>query len=451
MSQLPAIFNVRSHKYLILALIVFTLLSLPFIGSVPYLDGNIDFVKAHDFYKGSLSTVLNDFRSTHPPVKEIASSIFFLIGGVNSVSYGLIGFILGILGIIFFSSVARLTTDKSVSNISTLLLASSPLFVSTGIFALTDYILTVLIIASVYFYTKQKYILYAICASLAALTKETGIVFALSVLAVEIITSKEKIKKIIIGIIPIISFIGWFAFLKINGQSFWSDWNFSETASRGTVFTILNNVITLNIFNKYAYQNWLQLFFLNFNWIFWPIALIGAATLLKSHQNNKKILVNKTWLIILVFCVTYFILVLSFQTYTIPRYALPFEPFFLTAVALGVSAISRKFKTYKYPIYLFLFAIILIRLFTSIDPISIRFWGKANILGQNFYGLNNPPSLSGFDGITYNLQYNLAVYKRTNIIYNKDSDLEECSWVFPDLNNDFKTIEILGLKDNPCI
>ncbi|MCX6706127.1 MAG: hypothetical protein NTV24_03445, partial [Candidatus Woesebacteria bacterium] len=243
---------------------------------------------------------------------------------------------------------------------------------------------------------------------------------------------------------PLITAAIWFLFLKISGKTLWSDWNYSGTAGKGTISTILNNLLSLKIFNKYAYQNWLQLFVLNFNWVFWIIIILG---IIKSRINLAR---NKTALSIFLFSFIYFISVLSFQTYTIPRYALPLEPYLYLALAYGSYKLSEKSKLLKVLISIFLVGITILRLFTSIDPISLRIWGKTKILGQNIYALNGNQSLSGFDGITYNLQYNLIAKKRTQVIFDKNHNTVDCSWIFPDPNNDFKTIKILKLRNINC-
>ncbi|MFH1955421.1 MAG: hypothetical protein ABIJ36_00730 [Patescibacteria group bacterium] len=95
------------------------------------------------------------------------------------------------------------------------------------------------------------------------------------------------------------------------------------------------------------------------------------------------------------------------------------------------------------------------RLFTSIDPISTHFWGKSKVLNQGIYALNQAPSLAGFDGITYNLQYNLIVKERSDLILGKNDSPDDCSWIFPDPNNDIKTVEILKIRkinpNFPCL
>lgn len=445
----------KKNKTLIISLTIFLLLAVPFIKSIPYLDGNIDFVKAHDFFVGGFSRLFGNWLSIHPPVKEITTFLLFVLGGVNPVSYNLTGILFGLFGIIVFYKLCNKLTNKNVAAIAVVLFCTSPLFLSVGLFSLTDYLLEIFILASFYFYSKRKYYLYFIFASLALLTKETGVVLVISILAAEglwvvknIVDKNMNLRKVfrnlLIILSPLINTVVWFLFLKINGKALWSDWNFSETGERGTIYTILNNLLSLKIFNKYALQNWLQLFVLNFNWVFWIIAFLG---IIKGKINLIK---NKTILSVFLFFLIYVISVLSFQTYTIPRYALPLEPFFYIAIAYGSYKISEKSKLLKTLIGIFLIGITTLRLFASVDPVSSRIWGKTEILGQDIYALNQTPSLSGFDGITYNMQYNLIVRKRTKIIFDKKSKITDCSWIFPDPNNDFKTIKILNLKNINC-
>lgn len=459
----------KIDKILILAFVIFSLLTIPFITSVPYLDGNVDFVKSYDFFVGGFGQLLNNWLSIHPPVKEVLTFISFVLGGVSSIAYNITGILLGLFGIVIFYKLCRLWTNKAITCMAVLLFCSSPLFLSAGLFSLTDYLLEIFILASLYFYSKQKFNYYFLFTSLALLTKETALVFVIGILAIEgsslvkNIRDKNKNYKRIIGNIlrtssPLITIIIWFVFLKLHGEGVWSDWNFSETSQRGTAYTIFNNLFFFKMFNKYAIQNWLQFFVLNFNWLLWVIILIGTTIKIaeinkeKEHLNKliNKIFTNKSLVGAFIFCIAYFISVLSFQTYTIPRYALPLEPFFYLAVAFGSYQIYKRSKILKVPLYTFLCGITIVRLFTSIDPISTHFWGKSKILGQSIYALNQAPSLTGFDGITYNLQYNLIVKKRSDLILGKTRGLSDCSWIFPDPNNDLKTVEILNIKNiNP--
>jgi len=126
------------------------------------------------------------------------------------------GILFGLFGVVFFYKLCKKLTINFVSTVAVLLFCTSPLFLSVGLFSLTDYFLGIFILAS-----------------LALLTKETG---------------------------------------------------------KGTIYTIFSNIFSLKMFNKYAYQNWLQLFTLNFNWVLWIIAILGIIKGRISLIKNKTIL-----------------------------------------------------------------------------------------------------------------------------------------------------------------
>jgi len=457
----------KYDRFLIFSLVLFLALLIPFLGVIPHRDGNIEFVQAHDFYTGGFSGYLESRpMDVHPPLKLILTKVFFLVFGVNSFSYTLIGLISGVIGLAFLFFLTKNLFGRKTARMTSMLLATSPLFLSTAIFALRDYFVTILVIISLYFYLKKRHWFYTLTASLLVLTKETGILLPLSVILIECLCFiKKTLKKktlakgqstFVFFAFPIIVFLFWILFLKIFDRQPWGDHILADTAEKGSVYTIIHNLFTFGFLNKYTYQHWRQLFFLNFNWAYWSITLAGLFAFLSKKSNriaifknlNKKPAKTKTLTVIGLFSLSYFFTVLTFPTYTIPRYALPLIPFLLMATALVLNRLVVKYKTIT-PI-LITAIIILLSLFYSIDPLSIKLWGKTEIYGERFYGLNY--ALDGNDGITYNIQYLLIVKKRTKQIIAIENQkqpllLNECDSVFPDPNNDYQTFGILNFKN----
>ena len=165
--------------------------------------------------------------------------------------------------------------------------------------------------------------------------------------------------------------------------------------------TMINNLVTLNLFNKYAFENWLHLFVFNFNWVFWIFAFISLAFI-------KTVELKKQLAPIAIFFVTFFITVLAFQTFTINRYILPLLPFVYLLASYGVTKIRFQ------PVFISLLVVVsFLSLSSSVDPISNIFWQKTQVLGESIY-LNHP--LDGDDGITYNMQYLRLMQDRTYMI-----------------------------------
>jgi len=458
---------------ILIPLIIFSILYLPFINSIPYLDGNIDLIRSYDFFNGGFAHYFLSWGSVHPPSKLFITDILFNTFGINVYSYNIIGLIFGIIGIIYIYKLCESIFDKKTAMFAAIILSTYPLFIATGIFSLTDYLTSILIIVSLDYYSRKKYFLYAIFSSIAVLTKETALLIPITIMLIEVIYSLSKVKTIFKNqrlvllrsaclFLPLFTYYCWSLYIAMNGQAAWNDWNFSATANKGSLYTIINNLKTFNFLNQYAYQSWKQLFLLNFNWILWLIVTIGIIIFIaKNFKYVGKLLTSgkqkiKTILVIVVFSVLYLFTVLSFQTYTIPRYALPVLCLLIIGVSWTITKSINKFNLLLKVLFIIVFIVfIIVRLFYSIDPLSISLWGQTSILNQNFYALNE--HLAGNDGITYNMQYNLITKDRSDKLKKARGFVisNQCNWIFPDPNNDYKTIKILKLLNlnitNPCI
>jgi len=104
----------KKYYSLLFLVLLFSVLFLPFLKTIPYLDGNIDFVQVHDFYKGGFEEYFKNWSSVHPPLKLFIAQIFFGLFGVNAISYNLVGFMLGIIGVVsLFYLAKKLTGEKT--------------------------------------------------------------------------------------------------------------------------------------------------------------------------------------------------------------------------------------------------------------------------------------------------------------------------------------------------
>ena len=445
---------------------LYAFLCLPFIGLIPYFDGNIDFVKSYDFFTGGFARLFQEWASVHPPLKEFITFPLFSLFGINRYIYTLPWLFFGILGIISLFSFVKTVSNIKTARIASFLLATSPLYLSVGIFGLTDFLLAIFIIAAITQYVKKQYLWYSLFASLAILTKETAIIFCLTVLFVELIVSilllirkkhqaKNYLYHLILIFFPFVVFFLWIIFLKTSGKPLWSDWNFSETANRGSLYTIFNNLFRFKFFNKYTYQNWLHLFVLNFNWFWWLLTFIGFSFLFIKKRSHLKstllVLTQKTkaFLIVIIFIPFYLVTALSFQTYTITRYVLPLIPFLIIGVSISSDTLIKIFPKTRLLLFTTISLVIVLSLFFSVDPFSKHLWGITLIQKHPFYALHK--KLAGNDGLTYNMQYLFLAKERTKKIMEANNSFgpvvsQECRWIFPDPNNDKKTINILHLK-----
>jgi len=400
---------------MIIAIVLFIFLLLPYQGLIPTLDGRHDLVNA-------LNLATNN--SVHPPVKSTLIIIFTTLFG--NYSYTWIGFLLGIIGIVGIYQLTKLLADKRSAIIASFLLSLSGLYVSTSLFSMTDFMISILVIYAFYFYYTQKINWYIIICALGVLTKETFLLVPLSILLVSIFQKRLRWQYFH----PFIVFFIWLGMIKLFYLSPWNQQNFSEFSKYGSFETIFMNVITLKIFNQYAFGAWQQMFVLNFNWFFWLIAVIQLGYL----KWNKSTLKYYFPMIIFVFLYTF--LVLSFPTWSIPRYFLPIWPFLLILLATHI---------WKNKVLLALvFLISFVSLFYSVDPVSHGLYKEREILQQKFYDV----PFAGIDGITYNMQY-LYFTRRVNWELQKDT-VKDCYYIFLGMKDDKELRSIYHFPLKPC-
>src|SRR5579859_649116 len=253
--------------YVLVPIFLFVILFTPSLFLIPGNDGALEFLFANQWYVGKN---LLQLLSLHTPFKLILYSLFFKLFGFQST--GFIGLLFGIAGICALYFIGKKLFDEKVALLSSILLATSGLFISVGLFSIHDFLMTVLILIAFAFYLSSRYGFYALFATLAVLTKETAIFFAVSILISDL-TFKKNVT--IATFVPLIVLAWYVEFVHFSGYHLWNDWNFSSTAKDGSLLTMVNNLITLQIFNKFAYENWLHLFIFNFNWVYWIFALVS--------------------------------------------------------------------------------------------------------------------------------------------------------------------------------
>lgn len=270
-------------------LVIYSFLLIPFLALKPCWDGSTELsTNTGTFEVGFLQSIYNYMKfltngGLHPPFKFILSSIFSTFLGKSIVSYHLMGITLGYLAILGMYFLCKKLFNKSVATIASLFLATFPLFVANSLDNYTDFFVTVFAILALYAYSQKKLILYAILASCTTLSKDTGLLLPLSVLLIELFSTFlekqrffSKFSKLIIVIIPILMYFTWYFYVKFSGFEIFHGYILApETVGKGAFVTIFYNLLTFNFFHRYAQKHMLQLFYLNFTWVYWAIIIVG--------------------------------------------------------------------------------------------------------------------------------------------------------------------------------
>lgn len=459
-------------------LLLFLYLQLVFLSTLPYLDGNIDFVKVFDYHAGGLEKLATTWGSVHPPLKPVLGSILISVFGPTPYAVTVLGFAHGLIGIVAMFLLAKKLFGRKTAILAACFLAAYPLFYANAVFSLIDFLIAVYLLGFLASYAHGKVIPAVFFLCLGVATKETFLLFAVIVIFIETVAMllQFKSKKFkprenrlaFLFLIPPLLFFLWTKVLQGYGNGIWGDWIFADTADKGAFYTIVNNLVSFKFINEFAVKAWLQLFLLNFNWLIWGFTAFGGiAYIWQAPEKAKKLLRaslakldqrGKTFMVIGLSITLYFVSVLSFQTYTIPRYALPLLCLLILFFARALS-LFLSIKPFAGKILIsFFVGIFSVALLTSSDPVSFNLWGEQIILGEKVYAINEHGA--GNDGLTYNAQFMLISLRRSTLIYEANRDQTpisspECRWLFADINNDIRIFDYLGLtgipRDNLCI
>lgn len=448
----------KSHKILFPLIGLYLLLIGPFIYVLPYLDGAIDFAKASAVANAGISGLFFSWPSVHPPLKPVLLGMLFRLFGTQEILQSLLGIGIGVMGIIGMYKTVSLLASRRTALWASALLTLHPLYLAVSQSALIDFLLAVWAIWTVWAIRKRNWAWSCIFLILAVMTKETGLVLVgcvICALSGVAIAKKQSyygnfLYDVISVGLPVGIFLSWTSYLKGQGIGAWSDWIFASTAGKGAFYTTFNNLVSGSWINSYTRQHWSNLFLLNFEWVYWIIAVFVGAPLFIRHWREKYSYENlATWLVIGSFTLSYVMFVLTFQTYTIPRYVLPVVILSLPIQAYGIDFLIERAGRTRI-VWLCCFVLFCwFRLFFSLDPVSLALWGTDTVLGEKIY--NTKVHLAGNDGLTYNLQYLKIARTRDHMIrmveiHSTFLSAPACAWVFPDPNNEGKVLESLGFR-----
>ena len=71
--------KLKENIFPAIAIFLFLILTLPFINTLPYMDGNIDFIQTLDFYTGGLNQYFFNWGTIHPPLKLVLITPFYFL------------------------------------------------------------------------------------------------------------------------------------------------------------------------------------------------------------------------------------------------------------------------------------------------------------------------------------------------------------------------------------
>lgn len=288
-------------------------------------------------------------------------------------------------------------------------LTSEALILSGTILALSCYFL-------------KKPILLSAALVLLALMKETAALLIIAFfLAWSILTIFQKpparikirefLNLVLIFSPAILTLFIWRQYVIHLGTTEWRDTIFI-TNGAGSYETVMHNLFTLQIFNRFLKENLTNALWLNFQWVYLLMILLIIPwtwqKIIKLFSNRAQAAFLTT---VVCFTLIYILLVLSFPTWTVLRYSIPILLMLYLVLAILISKLSGKIYS---ALLTGLVILSLIANLYSLDPLTSN--KLVPYYGINLYDL--PFWDGGPDRLIYNSQFLQAV-KNQNIIIQK--------------------------------
>lgn len=162
----------------------------------------------------------------HPMLYVFLTASFTKLFGSNVFAMHLFNLLLSVSVLFSIFYIGAKLWNQKVGLFASLLLVAQPLFIAQSVLVLPEMMLALFALWSVYFFLKEKWILYFISLSLAMMTKETAIflppVLGFVLLFWQLIFNRKlELKKVLIVASPLLTFFAFLLLQKIqNGWYF---------------------------------------------------------------------------------------------------------------------------------------------------------------------------------------------------------------------------------------
>lgn len=338
--------------------------------------------RQHPWFRAYIS----DF--VHPPLFYEILAFFYLLFGYSNILTHIIIVLISIFAAFMTYLLGSYLYNERVGFGASLLLVFSPIFFSQAGRAYPDMLTAALGITAIYFALRDKTYLYILFGSLLVLTRETGILFIISILIYKSVIDYKHKTKLFNNLFqygfPILILIFWYLYHYIKTGLFIYGQNVSQQA---TINQLLINILTYTKF-LLVYQ--------------YRIILV-LTIIFVLYKYNKTSFNKKTLPLILT--IIFIIVFYGWANIMYLRHILPIFPLFFILATNSLEQILRKKQL------LFGLAIlVLIILFTTqwFSPTKLyheenmRYLDVINTREQaQLFILENPESKFWVDGFYY--------------------------------------------------
>jgi hypothetical protein len=389
----------------------------PFLGEAPDLDAMITLREALVFHRDGLHGVIvaSGGGGIHPPALDLLSSAAFALLGEDPRSQKLIGVVLfAVLAV----AVERLLSPwlrPAQRVLAALAVAICPsLAINLFLVSYEGLLLVILAVALAVALApdgeaRRRPLLLGSVLALLPLIKETGLVLVLP-FAIHATLSgapglRARIRRgALVLAPPLAAALAWRVVLDLEDASVWHTWVLSPHAGDSPYVLALRAMAGLES-GIFLRQNLTNALVVNFLWL--P-ALLAVATLVLLVRRSAHASLRGAAALMGGLAVIYAWTVLSFPTYTEPRYASPLTLLVVMLALLGLPLWPQRAQPVLLGALLVAFAA---GAWSPTDPVSRGLFGTTSVGGERIYA--TAERQRGPDRMVYNLAV-LRAGRRTN-------------------------------------
>lgn len=414
----------KKDLILLIPIAIFFIATYGIWGEVPSLDSMVIYRESSQFFHNGLDELARMGYTLHPILINAYLSLFFLVFGTNPLSYNIAGFCVYLFALLISYFTIKKEIGFRQASLFILFIFTNPLIIVNSIFLSNDMILLAVILGIITSMVYRKYLYLAIFLILSTISKETGLVFFLTYVGINIVYDLFNIKgylerkkrisfKRYLVIIPsIISIISWRLILGHYNLTEWRDTLFTP-GTESSFMLVVKNILTFSFVNDHLFKNLENLLIYYFHWVYTILLLISLFSfnikkVIKNNNDDKK---NIFTPLVIIFGISYIILAFSFPTWTVLRYILPVLP----TIFLPISIYFGQFKKTSLILGILIIIFNTVNIFYSLDPLTKQeFKGDDISYGYKMYAIGF--EYRGPDRIAYNRTYLEASKKQNDII-----------------------------------
>jgi hypothetical protein len=270
------------------------------------------------------STVPN----VHPPGVMAYLAVVWRVFGYSIIATRAAMLALASLGMLFTFLLALELCGgaaRAPAVIAVLLLAADPLFYTQAMMAQLDMPAMVFTVAALLFYLKERYILAAVACVALVLTKETGVILPL--LLVADLARQRRLPKAALFLPAFFALGVWLLYLRhVTGHIF-GDPGFTHYNVGYALHPVRASLALL--------RRLYFLFFSDFRWI-------GALAML--YALRRGLFRTRAWALVTIFAAAHVLLVSLLGGAALERYLVPVLPLLYCAVAESLSIVGRAWR-----------------------------------------------------------------------------------------------------------